>query len=44
MNDQKVAAIAEGFWQEMIKNKKIDIPDQGFEKSKRMFDIDTFKA
>jgi Transposase DDE domain len=41
--DQEALSIAEKYWQEMVSKKKIDASDQGFEKSKRLVDIDTLK-
>lgn len=42
-SDPQVTALADAYWQEMIANKKIDVTDTTFEKSKRMIDADSIK-
>lgn len=34
---------ADAFWNKLIETNKVDVSDQGFEKSKRMVDVDTLK-
>lgn len=41
--DKDAVAIAEQYWAEMVANKKVDVSDLTYEKSKRMVDMNTIK-
>lgn len=41
--DNEAVAIAEQYWNEMVANKKVDVSDLTYEKSKRMVDMNTIK-
>ncbi len=41
--DQEAVAIADDYWNRMVKAKRIDASDQAFAKSKRAVDIDSIK-
>ncbi len=42
-DDQLAISWANHYWEKLVKSDKIDVSDLGFEKSKRMVDVDTLK-
>jgi hypothetical protein len=42
-DDQLAISWANHYWEKLVKSNKIDVSDLGFEKSKRMVDVDTLK-
>lgn len=42
-DDHLAISWANHYWEKLVKSNKIDVSDQGFEKSKRMVDVDTLK-